>query len=179
MVDFVSHPESDAANQAAVQDGLVSLVEDLSRRFIARAIADSIAQGWSLPHAEAAGALGTALFLELLFKGAEPEVAVSRGIGEGRKLALGEMFKTELKHGRDRHTAFLNILGLHEDFARRLGREPQNVPDDWIAMALAVVDEMAAIDEPPEDQVNAGLMAIAREALQQAMDAAEREPIRN
>ncbi len=170
MVDSSSPSGLSAENEAFLKNELLPTVEALTKRFVDKASAVALSQGWRPEHAEAAAGLGVAPFLERLFKGEDPQEAVDQGIALGKKQALGEMFKTELEEGHDRHAAFRAVLSLQEDNARRLGEAPADVPEEWIAAALVEVDAAATDNQPLEDQVSAGLVTIAACALR-AMEA--------
>lgn len=148
-------------NEAFFQDEFVPAVEGIAERFVRTATAASVDQGWRADHAEAAAALGVAPFLERLLNGSDPQDAVEAGIALGRKQALGAMFSTELAEGRSRHEAFRAILELQRENAGSRGEEPVEFPEDWMTAALAEVDAAAANGQPSEDQVAAGLSALA------------------
>jgi hypothetical protein len=172
MVDSSSTPALSAEDKAFAERELLPTVEDLTRRFIDKATAVAVGQGWRPDHAEAAAAFGAATFLEQLSNGSDPQEAVDQGIALGKKRALGEMFETELDEGRDRHDAFRAVLDLQKEISTRLGEEVVDIPEEWSAEALKAVDAAAADGQPAEDQVMAGLIAVGACAAA-AIEAAE------
>ncbi len=160
MIDPSPAADFTPENEAFFQNEFLPAVESITKRFVRTATAASLDQGWRPDHAEAAAALGVAPFLERLLNGIDPQDAIDEGIALGRKQALGEMFRTELAEGHSRHMAFRTILDLQKESAGRLGEEPVEFPEEWMAAALAEVDAASANGQPPEDQVAAGLVAL-------------------
>ena len=157
-------------DQAFVQEQFLPAVEDVTQRFIEKATSVAAREGWLPEHAQALALLGTAPFLEALLSDVPPAEAVDEAIERGRQLVLGELFKSEIEAGADRHAAFRTILGLQKENAVRAGEGTFEVPEAWMDAALAEVDAAAAAGRSPEDQVMAGLRNIAATAL---TDAAE------
>jgi hypothetical protein len=164
-----------AEDQAFVQEQFLPAIEDLTQRFVTKATSVAESEGWLPDHAKAAAALGTAPFLEALLSDVPPADAVESAITRGKQLALGEMFKTEIEGGADRHAAFRAILGLQLENGVRAGEASGEVPAAWMDAALAEVDAAAAADRTPEDQVMAGLRSIMAAALDNAAAALRAE----
>jgi len=161
-------------DQALVQERLLPAIEDVTRRFIEKAASVAEGEGWRLEHAQALAMLGSAPFLEGLLNDVPPSEAVASAIKRGRQMVLGELFKSEIEGGVDRHSAFRNILDLQRRMPSARAKRSAKVPEAWMNEALAQVDVAAAAERSPEDQVMAGMRSIAAAALTDARSPARR-----
>lgn len=176
MSDAANNGRPTPEDEAFLKDEFVPVLEDLTQRFVQKAAESAAADGWRPDLAEAAAALGSATFIEDLLSGKKPDEAVDHGIKQGQRQLLGEMYKSCLEEGQDRHAAFRAILAFQMENAERAGQAVDAFPEAWVSDALTAVDAAAGENRPPEEQVVEGLRAFGLASLGAAMDELRHAP---
>lgn len=165
MIDQNSTPEEIEAYEAELTSVVEKQAPSARRHILARALAE----GWAPSQAKWLDAIAKQPLFEAVADGVPILEALEQAYGEARRTLTAGYFDSALDKGKNRFAAFLTVIDLEKQLAKRRGEAAPAYPDDVLLKACRAVEAAAEHGLSSDDQIAAGF-AVIRELSAKAMN---------